>query len=83
MSEHRLRLETLEGDLEIARGEAIRALGEISPPYSSASLSELATLQSALTAVREARAAQGGRLGWGSSGVAPPEALSGRRRGGR
>jgi hypothetical protein len=82
MSKHRLLLETIEGDLEIARGEAIGALGEASPPYSSASLSELATLQTALTAVREARAAQGGRLGWGS-GPAPPQVLSGPGRGGR
>jgi hypothetical protein len=82
MSKHRLVLETIEGDLEIARGEAIRALGEASTPYSSASLSELATLQTALTAVREARAAQGGRLGWGSGAVAP-DIPSSRRRGGR
>jgi hypothetical protein len=82
MSKHRLLLETIEGDLEIARGDAIRALGEASPPYSVASLNELATLQTALTAVREARAARGGRLGWGS-GAAPPEVLSVRRRGGR
>jgi hypothetical protein len=82
MSKHQLILETIEGSLEIARGEAIRALGEASTPYSSASLNELATLQTALTAVREARAAQGGRLGWGT-GASPSEDLSVRRRGSR
>jgi hypothetical protein len=55
----------LRANLETARLKAVEALAARDDAISPDALRELATLQAALTAVREEIEAQGGRLGWG------------------
>jgi hypothetical protein len=55
----------LRANLETARLKAIETLAAKENAISPDALRELATLQAALTAVREEIEAQGGKLGWG------------------
>jgi hypothetical protein len=56
---------TLRANLETARLKAVEALAATDGAFSTDRLGELATLQAALTAVREEIEAHGTRLGWG------------------
>jgi hypothetical protein len=56
----------LEGKLQAARLEVIEALASTGATLSSDKLRDLATIQAALTAVREEIKAHGAKLGWGS-----------------
>jgi hypothetical protein len=60
-------VDTLRTNLLAARLKAIKALAETGGEFSADALRELATLQTALTAVREAIEAHEIRIGWGSS----------------
>lgn len=55
----------LRANLEAARLKAVETLAEKENAISPDALKDLATLQAALTAVREEIEAHGGRLGWG------------------
>lgn len=55
----------LRANLETARLKAVEALAAREGAFSTDALQELATLQGALTAVREEIKAHGLRLGWG------------------
>ncbi len=56
----------LRGNREAARLEAIEALASKDGAISPDALRDLATIQAALTAVREEIEAHGEKLGWGS-----------------
>jgi len=56
----------LRANLEAARLKAVEALAAAKGAFSTDALRELATLQAALTAVREEIATHGVRLGWDS-----------------
>jgi hypothetical protein len=56
----------LKANLETARLEAIEALASKDVAISPDALRDLATIQAALTAVREEIEAHGEKLGWGS-----------------
>ncbi len=60
---------TLQGNLETERLHAVEALAATDGVASADAVRELATLQTALTAVREVIESHGGRLG---SGAAAP-----------
>lgn len=57
----------LEANLQTARLNAIEALASRDIASSADALRDLATLQTALTAVREAIEAHGEKIGWGDS----------------
>jgi hypothetical protein len=57
---------TLQGTLETERLKAVEAMAVGEGVATPAAVQELATIQSALVAVREVIEAHGGRLGWGS-----------------
>jgi hypothetical protein len=57
----------LRANLESARLKTVQALAAKENAISPDALRELATLQSALTAVREEIEAHGGKLGWGTT----------------
>ncbi|MGO9391114.1 hypothetical protein [Rhodoblastus sp.] len=59
-------IHALEGNLESARLAAIEALAAKEVAISPDALRDLATIQAALTAVREEIEARGEKLGWGS-----------------
>jgi len=56
---------TLQANLEDARLKAVEALAATNGAFSPDALHELATLQAALTAVREEIVNHGAKLGWG------------------
>jgi hypothetical protein len=58
----------LQSDLEAARHRAIDALAAVGEGPDLADLQELATLQTALTAVREEIAAHSPKVGWAADG---------------
>ena len=57
---------TLQENLEAERLKAVEALAVEEGGVSPEAVQELATIQSALVAVREVIESHGGRLGWGS-----------------
>jgi hypothetical protein len=59
-------IHTLRQNLEAARLKAVEALAAAGGTFSPDALRELATLQMALTAVREEIVTHGAKLGWGS-----------------
>jgi hypothetical protein len=56
----------LETRLQAARLEAVERLAAREGAFTAEALHELATLQAALTAVREEIVAHTGKMGWGS-----------------
>lgn len=60
-------IHTLRTNLEAARLKAVETLAAKENAISPDALRELATLQAALTAVREEIESHGGKLGWGST----------------
>jgi hypothetical protein len=56
---------TLKSNLEAARLKAVETLAAAGGAFSPDALQELATLQGALTAVREEIVNHGAKLGWG------------------
>lgn len=58
-------IHALRANLETARLKAVETLAAKESAISPEALRDLATLQAALTAVREEIETHGGRLGWG------------------
>ncbi|WP_037490019.1 hypothetical protein [Sphingobium indicum] len=63
--ERRHPVHSLRANLEAARLKAVERLAATDRAFSADALQELATLQTALTAVREELEAHGAKLGWG------------------
>ena len=57
----------LQANLETARLKAVEILAASDGVVSPDAMRELATLQAALTSVREVIGTRGGRLGWGNA----------------